>query len=306
MYDSVKSSIRTVEKILVETEIKGWRKSKYWKNKAKLLSRKLSKIVHGGGKRKHQRVKKAANKYLSTIRIISNKIKLLKKEIEFVKPTPLLLSLLEELNYYEQMLDKHIDLVERRLVKGEIIPHEEKLFSIYEPYTEWINKGKSGNRIELGLKIAVATDQDGFILHHRVMEKEQDVDVAVPIIEAVRENYNLESASFDKGFWSKENYEKLNKIVPTLVLPKKGKRNFAENQREGEKNFKQLRKKHSAVESNINMLEQHGLNRCPDRGVKHFKNYTALGIVAYNLHRLGNLLKKEKIKELGKLKKKAA
>ncbi|MCF6269575.1 MAG: transposase [Melioribacteraceae bacterium] len=241
----------------------------------------MGKIVHGGGKRKHQRVKKATNKYLSATRIISNKIKLLKKEIEFIKLTPLLLSLLEELNYYEQMLDKHIDLVERRLVKEETIPHEEKIFSIYEPYTEWINKGKSGNRIELGLKIAICTDQYGFILHHRVMKKEQDVEVAVPIIEAVLEKHNLESASFDKGFWSKENFKKLNEIVPILVLPKKGKRNFAENQREGEKKFKQLRKKHSTVESNINMLEHHGLNRCPDKGIKHFKNYTALGIVAY-------------------------
>lgn len=306
LYDSVKSSIRTVEKILVETDIKGWRKSKYWNNKSKLLSRKLNKIVHGGGKRKHQRVKKATNEYLRATRIVSNKIKLLKKEIEFIKLTRLLLSLLEELNYYEQMLDKHIDLVERRLVKGETIPHEEKLFSIYEPYTEWINKGKSGNRIELGLKIAVCTDQYGFILHHAVMEKQADVEVAIPLVKQLKKNYELESVSFDKGYWSKRNFEVLNEIVPTLVLPKKGKRNAIENQREGEKKFKQLRKQHSAVESNINMLEHHGLNRCPDRGLGHFKNYTALGIVAYNLHRLGNLLKKEKIKELEKLKKKAA
>ena len=306
MYDSVKSSIRTVEKLLVEPEIKGWRKSKYWKNKIKSLSRKLNKIAHGGGKRKHQRVKKATNKYLSATRIISNKIKLLKKEIEFAKLTPLTLPLLEELNYYEQMLDKHIDLVERRLVNGETIPHDEKIFSIYEPYTEWINKGKSGNRIELGLKIAVCTDQHGFILNHTVMEKQADVEVAIPLVKELKKNYELESVSFDKGFWSKRNFEELDEMVPTLVLPKKGKRNAIENQREGEKKFKQLRKQHSAVESNINMLEQHGLNRCPDKGIEHFKNYTALGIVAYNLHRLGNLLKKEKIKELEKAKRKAA
>ncbi len=308
MYDSVRSSIRTVEKILVEveTEVKGWRKYGYWKNRAKSLSRKLSKIVHGGGKRKHQRVKKATNKYLSATRIISNKIKLLKKEIEFVKQTPLLLSFLEELNYYEQMLDKHIDLVERRLVKGETIPHGEKIFSIYEPYTEWVNKGKSGNRIELGLKIAVCTDNHGFILHHSVMEKQADVEVAIPLVKELKNNYTLKSVSFDKGFWSKNNFEELDRLVPTLVLPKKGKRNAVENQREREKKFVQLRKQHSAVESNINMLEHHGLNRCPDRGLKHFKNYTALGVVSYNLHRLGNLLKKEKIKELEKIKKKVA
>ncbi len=204
------------------------------------------------------------------------------------------------------MLDKHIDLVERRLIKREKIPHEDKIFSIYEPYTEWINKGKAGNRVELGLKVAICTDEDGFILHHRIMEKEADVQIAVTIIGKIKQDYQLESASFDKGFWSKENYETLAKEVPLLVLPKKGKRNSEETERESNKKFKQLRKQHSAVESNINMLEHHGLNRCPDKGIEHFKNYTALGIVAYNLHRLGNLLKKEKIKELGKEKRKAA
>lgn len=72
------------------------------------------------------------------------------------------------------------------------------------------------------------------------------------------------------------------------MLPKKGKRSATEIQREGEKKFKQLRKQHSAAESNINMLEHQGLNRYPDSGLGHFKNYAALGIVAYNLHRLGN------------------
>ncbi len=138
------------------------------------------------------------------------------------------------------------------------------------------------------------------------MEKQADVDVAIPLVKRLKKDYELESVSFDKGFWSKRNFEELDEIVPTLVLPKKGKRNTIENNREGGKKFKQLRKQHSAVESNINMLEHHGLNRCPDKGIKHFKNYTALGIVAYNLHRLGNLLKKEKIKEFKKLKKIAA
>lgn len=251
--------VRTAERLLDGKNPKGWRKHDYWVTQIKRLSRNLSKISRGGGKRKHQRVKKAANDYLKTSRIVSAKIKGLKVQIKLIKLTPINLLILGELNYYEDMLNKHIDLVERRLIKGEIIPHDEKLFSIYEPYTEWINKGKTGNRIELGLKVAICTDQHGFILHHRVMEKEQDV--AIPIIDVVKEKYNLESASFDKGFWSKENFIKLEKTVPLLVLPKKEKRNLTENQRESQKKFKQLRKQHSAVESNINMLEQHGLNR---------------------------------------------
>ncbi len=44
------------------------------------------------------------------------------------------------------MLDKHLDLVERRLLNEETIPSHEKVFSLFEPHTEWIQKGKSSVR----------------------------------------------------------------------------------------------------------------------------------------------------------------
>lgn len=213
---------------------------------------------------------------------------------------------LKELRYYEEMMDKHIDLVERRLIKGEKIPHADKIFSIFETYTEWINKGKSGNKVELGLKVTVCTDQFGFVVHHRVMQKEEDVETAVLIVMKIKESYQIGSVSFDKGYWSKGNWELLKKEVKQLVMPKKGKKNKEESERESHKKFKQLRYQHSAIESNINMLEHHGLDRCPDKGIENFRRYTALGILSYNLHRLGNLLRAEKQKSEEKLRRKAA
>ena len=56
------------------------------------------------------------------------------------------------------------------------------------------------------------------------------------------------------------------------------------------KTFVALRKKHSAVESNINELEHSGVNRVPDKGLGGFKKYVALGVLAYNLKRLGKLV----------------
>ena len=47
-------------------------------------------------------------------------------------------ALLQHLKYFREMLYKHIDLVDRRLLKEEVIPHEEKIFSIFEPWVEWI------------------------------------------------------------------------------------------------------------------------------------------------------------------------
>ena len=79
-------------------------------------------------------------------------------------------------------------------------------------------------------------------------------------------------------------------MVPQLIMPKKGRRNKAEREREEQKDFRVLRCSHAAIESDINALEHHGLDRCPDRGIDGFKRYVGLGVLSFNLHRLGNAL----------------
>ena len=87
------------------------------------------------------------------------------------KPTTLKQHALQlELEYYHSMLVKHIDLVERRLIKGGSIAHGEKIFSLFEPHTKWINKGKAGVIAELGQKHLIVTDQNHFIVYHKLIE----------------------------------------------------------------------------------------------------------------------------------------
>ncbi|MBU0560702.1 MAG: ISNCY family transposase [Bacteroidetes bacterium] len=306
LFDSARKVISIVENLFEGNGIPGWRKSNYWGRTIKNLSRRLSQITRSGGKIKEERIKEASKEYIKSAQMISQKVKESRDELLKKSLSPTIIANLEILRYYENMLDKHIDLLERRLIKGEKIPHDEKLFSIFEPYTEWINKGKSGNKVELGLKVAVCTDQFGFVLNHRVMQKQEDVNLAVSITREIKGKYQIGSLSFDKGYWSKVNWAILKTEVKQLVMPKKGKRNKEEEERESNKKFKQLRYQHSAIESDINMLEHHGLNRCPDKGIENFRNYAALGIVAYNLHRLGNILRAEKQNEEKKLLRKAA
>ena len=49
---------------------------------------------------------------------------------------------IETLEYFHGMLNKQIDLVERRMIRDETIPAEEKIHSLFEPHTEWLYKGK--------------------------------------------------------------------------------------------------------------------------------------------------------------------
>ena len=96
--------------------------------------------------------------------------------------------------------------------------------------------------------------------------------------------------SFDKGFTRAEDRELLILYVPTVVMPKRGKKNAAETARESEKTFVALRRAHSAVESDIHSLEHHGLNRCLDVGLAGYLRYAGYGVLSYNLHVIGREL----------------
>jgi len=86
----------------------------------------------------------------------------------------------------------------------------------------------------------------------------------------------------------------LSLYVPEVGMPKRGKKNAAETERESEKKFVALRHQHSAVESEINSLEHHGLNRCLDVGLDGYRRYVGCGVMSYNLHVIGRELLRRK------------
>lgn len=272
--------------------LKGWRKHKLWRSSLKSSLRSTGKACASTSKHKDNAIRSEVTEYLRLATELNEKITESCRELYH---SPLfgvkLFALLQGLSYYQEMIKKHIDLINRRLLKGETIPQAEKLFSIFEPHTEWISKGKQNKKVELGHKVLIATDQYHFILHHQVIEGKADAELAIPLADTLLNRYdNIESLSLDKGFYSKANKELLSLEIPRVVMPKKGKLNLAEKEEEGEKKFKKLRNLHSGVESNINQLEHNGLDRCPDKGLKNYKRYVSLGILSYNLHRLGKIL----------------
>ena len=73
----------------------------------------------------------------------------------------------------------------------------------------------------------------GFILHRRVMEHEEDVDVAIPMVTATHGKFpDLVSRSFDKGFYSPANQKDLPTYLDTVILPKKGRLSAKDRERE--------------------------------------------------------------------------
>ena len=296
-WDSIRKCIELVSRDKMLYELGGWRKYSYWMSELKSKYRNCACAVFSGGKNKEQRVR------TRTIDFLEGCIKLSQK----VKSTMHLAAyngiLRPDIDYFHFMLKKHIDLVTRRLLCGEKIPHEEKLFSIFETHTEWLKKGKRNPDVELGHRLLITTDEHDLIVDYKVMINECDSDQVTGIIGRIENNFgenSIHSMSFDKGFSSKVNKEFAAKHVEHLCMPKKGKRNKVEAKEESQKQFVKLRKKHSAIESNINCLEHHALNRCPDKGINGYLRYAGIGVLAYNLHKLGNFLIKQELKKLKK------
>ena len=269
----------------------GWRKLEDWQRRLKALERVASKASTGGGKDK--RVIAAAGEYLKVAREISAKVSesllsLCDQGVEFTH--------WDTLAYFHEMLNKHIDLVDRRLLQKQVIPAREKVHSLFEPHTEWINKGKQHPNVELGHRLLIATDQDQLIHDYDILLNQVDMGQSVPVADRLLGRYGvgrIASISFDKGFTKAEDRELLGLYIPMVVMPKRGKKNMEETAAEHTPTFVGLRRAHSAVESAINALEHHGLNRCLDLGLQGYTRYVGLGVLAYNLHFIGRRLQEK-------------
>ncbi|MEK7731880.1 MAG: ISNCY family transposase [Planctomycetota bacterium] len=292
LWDAGRKCVDLIEKYRDQFgyELPHWRKAKDWRRRLKGLERITGKTVFGGGAHKEDRVRQAVREYLAVARELSAKV------------SASLLGLCEQtvaaehwegLAYFQGMLDKHIDLVDRRLLQEEKIPAAEKIFSLFEPHTEWIAKGKQRPTVELGHRLLVATDQHHLIQDYDVPVGQVDVDQSVAVADRLLGRYgagSLASLSFDKGFTRTEDRALLSLYIPEVVMPKRGKKSAEEAARESEKKFVALRRAHSAVESDINALEHHGLNRCLDVGLEGYLRYVGFGVLAFNLHQIGREL----------------
>jgi hypothetical protein len=266
----------------------GWRKIKHWRRSLKSQMRALGQSCGSGGKKKEERVKACAEIYVHTAVLLSDKIKQSLPQLPVQDVSELATVIL--LEHFHALLEKHIDLVDRRLLKGEKIPEREKMFSIFEPYTEWITKGKLRPAVELGKKVNITTDQYHLIVDYQTMEHQSDSELVIAVADRLTSKCRIGSWSFDKGYWHPDNRGLLEMEIPQVIMPKKGKCNREESEREGAKDFKKLRRKHSAIESNIHSLETRGLSRCPDRGREHFCRYVGWAVCAYNLCCIGRKL----------------
>lgn len=290
LWDAQRKCLVLAGRLAQRQQLKGWRKAQDWHHKLKGQLRALSKLSHGGGRNKEQRVRTAAERYLRASERLEAKVFQTMQALRTCALAVVEFAELIQLDYFHTALIRQMDLVERRLLRQQTIPHQEKIFSLFEPHTQWIAKGKLFPPVELGHPLLITTDQHELIVDYQRLDHWPEVGAAIPLADRLLSRYgqgNIASLSFDKGFSRQEDRELLELYIPQVIMPKRGKRNHAEEQRESQKSFRALRNQHQAIESDINCLEHHGLNRCLDKGLEGFERYVGFGVLSYNLHKIG-------------------
>ncbi len=271
-----------------------WRKASDWE---KRLDRLFQGVRRSRGWRRRDRVRK----YLCHCR------KLVKKALASQRRLGADCSD-KGLHYLECSL-KLIDQVDRRLLRGEKIPHSEKIFSVHAPHTRWISKGKAGVQAELGLPVCVLEDQHRYILYYQVLYEGGDSSMIVDFLREAKTLYpSLTSCSMDTGYSSEHNRRALEQILELVIMPKRGRLSHADKERASAPDFVEGRRQHPAVESAINNLNQRGLDLVRTHGKEGFGRTVALSVVAANVHRLGLQLKRkeERLKRWHRARKRAA
>ncbi len=293
LWDAARKSIGLAAGLAAELGLPGLRKESYWKKAVKVAMRKCERTASRGGANKDARVQRETDEFLRRAGGLRDRVKASTDEMKTCPLTPVQYAKLCEIGYFQEMLDKHIDLVRRRLIEKETIPHGEKIFSLFEPHTELVKKGKSKPPVEFGHRLLIASERSGLILDYKVMVGGAESNEIVPLAERIIERYgegSIGSLSTDEGFSSAGNQALLAELVDNVIMPKKGRGTQADRERESSPAWKRLKDRHSAVESDINALEHHGLDRCPDSGLDGFKRYAGYGVLAYNLHKIGAAL----------------
>lgn len=201
-----------------------------------------------------------------------------------------------EIRHYAELGEQVIAQARRRVLEGESVPAGQKLYSIFEPHTDLIKRGKAQKPVEFGHKVFLAETRRGLILDYWILQGNPTDDVNVaPWLARHRERFGAapDVAAGDRGFYSATNIEALRAGgVGVECLPQRGGKKTAERTAyEKSRRFKQGQKFRAGIEGRISVLVRgRGMKRCRLKGQERFELFIGLVVLANNLLVIGRNL----------------
>src|SRR6266516_2495075 len=202
----------------------------------------------------------------------------------------------KDLTDYCSLGDRVVDQARRRILDGEQVPASEKLYSIFEPHTALIKRGKINKPIEFGHKVFLAESAQIRITQYRDLDGNQcDEDYVESSLKAHRETFGSFPKVFatDRGFDNAGNQKTCRQArIPCASIPQRGGKKTAQRQAfEKSPDFKKAQRFRAGIEGRISVLFRgRGMKRCLAQGKERFRVFVGVAVLANNLMKLAELL----------------
>jgi IS5 family transposase len=300
--DGVRVLIRTMKNV---TKIVGKAGAKLYdrSRSVKLRVLDIARAARAKGKPQQERLKRAYRQLLNSTSRVVGQAKPFSKEIAAgVKRSRNVVQQLA-LEGLREKLDGMVALVKQvmkqtsaRIFRGEM-RFEGKLFSLFEPSTEIIRKGKAAKPNEFGKMVKLQEAENQIVIDYEVYARRpNDSDLLIAAIEThqamLGRTPHLLAA--DAAFYSMKNEATAKAMgVKRVSIPNRSTKS-AERKREQKKRwFPNGQKWRTGCEGRISVVKRrHGLNRCRYKGDAGMKRWVGLGVIADNLVNIGRVMEK--------------
>jgi IS5 family transposase len=202
----------------------------------------------------------------------------------------------KEIEHFCGLGARVINQSRRRVLNGEQVPTGEKLYSIFEPHTDLIKRGKVQTPIEFGHKVFLAESARGLITQYEVLNGNPvDEQHVVASLERHEKTFGAVPKLYgsDRGFFSERNVTScMQQGVEVVCIPQRGGTKTPEREAyEKTREFKDGQRFRAGIEGRISVLFRgRGMKRCLAEGRERFELWVAAAVLANNLMKIATLL----------------
>ena len=206
-----------------------------------------------------------------------------------------------QIEHYCGLGERVIDQARRRVLQAEQVPTADKIYSIFEPHTDLIKRGKVRTPLEFGHKVFLAESAQGLITQYEVLNGNPcDEGHVEPSLIHHKETFGTapQLYSSDRGFFSEKNVVACERSgVEMVCIPQRGGARSADREaHEKSPAFKKGQRFRAGIEGRISVLFRgRGMKRCLAEGRERFELLVGAAVLANNLLTITSLLLKRSV-----------
>ena len=298
-------SVRTITRLVKELHDKLPNGVKGFTNRTRSARRRMQQIQRMTAP---QRQQQQETKYRELLRITGQVVHNARQIVEQTKGTAgidavaglVIDQLRQQITACCDLADRVIDQTRRRVLQGEQVPSEQKVYSIFEPHTDLIKRGKVLKPVEFGHKVFLAESAQGLITDYRVLQgNPADSDHVQASLERHQQTFEHppEWYAGDRGFYSADNVQRCHVAeVAEVCIPQRGGKKTEEQEAlERSPAFKKAQRFRVGIEGRISVLFRgRGMKRCRAKGRDRFEMLVGAAVLANNLMRIAQIVKDKK------------